>query len=506
MFMERKLIHKILILLAFIPELVYAQNFTEAMAAYNDGKFDKARSQFLALTSAEPSNDAAYYYIGLCDLRLNDAAEAEMFLKKAVELDNSNYWYKINLAELYVGTNRVDKAVAIYEELLESNPKKTDIYYSLVNLYARQNNIQKILEALDEIEAISGKSEQVTLARYDVLMGQNRHEEAFAALQSYNEDFSSATILAAMGDYEMSMDRDSSALRYYDEAMSCEAENLAAILGKAEVFRTSKRYDDYFETINLFIGSENAPAQSKVQYLTALVQRMDADFRDRNIHRVDSLIQSCVRLYPDNYDVRVFYVQFLNFLEDWPELAAQGEECYSIFPEETAFLEMKSLAYYNMKDYQNLLAESERIISIAPDDSAAVLGALTTIGDTYHLLGERKKAYAAYDKALKLNPKYVPVLNNYAYYLSEEGRKLKKAYEMSKITVEAEPDNATYLDTFGWILFLQGKAVEAKPFFKHAMLYGGKESAVILEHYAAVLRALKEDDLAKVYEGMAEKL
>ena len=83
---------------------------------------------------------------------------------------------------------------------------------------------------------------------------------------------------------------------------------------------------------------------------------------------------------------------------------------------------------------------------------------------------------------------------------------MKKAYEMSKITVEAEPDNATYLDTFGWILFLQGKAVEAKPFFKHAMLYGGKESAVILEHYAAVLRALKEDDLAKVYEGMAEKL
>jgi tetratricopeptide (TPR) repeat protein len=105
---------------------------------------------------------------------------------------------------------------------------------------------------------------------------------------------------------------------------------------------------------------------------------------------------------------------------------------------------------------------------------------------------------------LKINPDYVYALNNYAYYLSLEGKNLKKAYQMSKRTVEAEPDNATYLDTFGWILFLQGKALEAKPFFKKAMLYGGKESAVIMDHYAEVLYALKEYDLAFVYWNMAK--
>ena len=74
---------------------------------------------------------------------------------------------------------------------------------------------------------------------------------------------------------------------------------------------------------------------------------------------------------------------------------------------------------------------------------------------------------------------------------------------MSKKTIEAEPDNATYLDTFGWILYLQGKALEAKPFFKHAMLYGGKDSSVILDHYAEVLYELKEYDLAFVYWNLA---
>jgi tetratricopeptide (TPR) repeat protein len=84
-----------------------------------------------------------------------------------------------------------------------------------------------------------------------------------------------------------------------------------------------------------------------------------------------------------------------------------------------------------------------------------------------------------------------------------EGRKLKKACDMSYKTVIAEPDNATYLDTYAWILHLQGKDDAAKLFFKKAMLYGGKESAVILDHYAEVLYALKEYDVAFIYWNMA---
>jgi tetratricopeptide (TPR) repeat protein len=84
-----------------------------------------------------------------------------------------------------------------------------------------------------------------------------------------------------------------------------------------------------------------------------------------------------------------------------------------------------------------------------------------------------------------------------------EGRSLKKALAMSRKTIEAEPDNATYLDTYGWILYLLGKPEEAKSHFKHAMLYGGKESVVVLDHYAEVLFALGEYDRAMVYWNQA---
>ena len=92
-------------------------------------------------------------------------------------------------------------------------------------------------------------------------------------------------------------------------------------------------------------------------------------------------------------------------------------------------------------------------------------------------------------------------------YGAKDDEAMRKAYAMSKRTVELEPHNSTYLDTFGWILYLQGRAVEAKPFFKNAvMLYGGKKSPVILDHYAEVLFALKEYDLAFLYWNQAKAI
>ncbi|MGN1215170.1 MAG: hypothetical protein ACI4TJ_02885 [Candidatus Cryptobacteroides sp.] len=76
---------------------------------------------------------------------------------------------------------------------------------------------------------------------------------------------------------------------------------------------------------------------------------------------------------------------------------------------------------------------------------------------------------------------------------------------MSKKTIDQEPDNPTYLDTYGWILHLMGKDKEAKSYFKHAMLYGGKDSYAVLKHYSLVLEALGEQELAELYSGMAEK-
>jgi Tfp pilus assembly protein PilF len=174
--------------------------------------------------------------------------------------------------------------------------------------------------------------------------------------------------------------------------------------------------------------------------------------------------------------------------------------------QQLAFLDYANLASYNLEDWDSIIANCKMLIGSFPKDKEICLNAWSQLGDAYHSKGDTKGAYKAYDNALKINPEYAPVLNNYAWYLCLEGKNLKKAYNMSKKTIEQEPDNATYLDTFAWILHLMGRDLEAKPFFKHAMLYGGKESATILRHYATVLEVLGEADTAKIYRNQAQRL
>lgn len=510
----------------------------DAVQKYEDGDSKGAKSLLDNMLKTSPDNDAAWYYRGMCDISLQDAESAERDLKKAVSLDSTNFWYRYMLAKFYGATGRVDLTIDMYETLLQDFPKKSDLYYGLANLYMSQGQNDKALKTIDDIETQFGKSDATALTKFDILNSQGRGEEAYKSLEEYNREYSSPQVLSMLGDYQMGMYNDSSALAYYNEALALDHSFAPAMLGKAEAYRMTRDYASYFTTLDALMGDRDAAPESKSAYLKAVVTRTSPQFLNAFRSQFDSTmavvsaahpsdtsvlkvtgtyylmtnrLDDAVGAYrkvmdetPEDLESAATYAQLLLYTGDADRVVAVCDSARTKFPDTTVFLEIANAAEYGRKNYRQVIANCEKMLRVAPSDTSVCLSAWATIGDMYHLLGDQDRAYKAYDNALKINPGSVQVLNNYAYYLSESGKKLKKAYAMSRRTVEAEPDNATYLDTFGWILFLQGKALEAKPFFKHAMLYGGKESAVILEHYAAVLEALGENDLAKVYRQQAK--
>lgn len=522
---------------SFKAERALENQIIDAVSDFDAGRYAEAKERLETLVAVDPDNDAAYYYLGMTALMQNDLELAETGFETAVQLDSSNFWYRHRLAGVYAMTDRKELTVEIYNGLLKDFPKKSDLYYSLIELYLSMGRMEDALSTLDQIDTVFGRSDVSVMTRFDILRRLGRMEEAYQVLEAYNRDYSSPQVLAMLGDYRMSMYEDSTALTYYDEALDIAPDYAPALLGKAEVFRITRRYEDYFRTIDVFIKDKDIPAEDKCDYLKALVQHSDPNFLTRfqpsldsvmtsfrSVHPGDSLVTALAGIYyygtgrmdkakdcfrenveqwPESLGAAANYAEALMYMGEWEELSAYTKDAYGRFPDELAFLEMSTLADYNLKAYDDVIATCSRIISVAPDDSARVLTAYTTLGDIYYHLGEKSKAYRSYDEALKVNPEYLTVLNNYAYFLSLDGRKLKKAYSMSRITVEKEPDNATYLDTFGWILYLQGRSEEAKPYFKHAMLYGGKESAVTMDHYAEVLFDLKEYSLAFVYWNQA---
>ena len=86
-----------------------------------------------------------------------------------------------------------------------------------------------------------------------------------------------------------------------------------------------------------------------------------------------------------------------------------------------------------------------------------------------HIGAKPKVLYEAYDRVLELDPFNLMVLNNYAYLLSTHKGDLKRAERMSEITIREQPSNAVYLDTYGWILHLQGQNDLAKFYLERAL-------------------------------------
>ena len=80
-----------------------------------------------------------------------------------------------------------------------------------------------------------------------------------------------------------------------------------------------------------------------------------------------------------------------------------------------------------------------------------------------------------------------------------EGRDLDKAERMSAQTVKAEPDNATYLDTYAWIFFKQGNYSLARIYLQNALDKTKEPSAELFEHYGDILFMLGEVDEAVTY-------
>ena len=528
-------------LLFLLSSLAFAQSvenqLVDAVALYNNRAFAQSRTLLQTLSKAAPDNDAVWYYLGLDEAMLGNADTAVSHLRKAVDLDPHNYWYKRRLADLYQAAGEDEMVVQMYESILSEFPDKSEVLYDLLSLYLKQEKYEKALDALDDIEKVTGPGEQVASTRYDILRQLGRNEDAIRVLEDFNDQFTSPSILSMMGDYYLSEYKDSLALACYDESIRTQSDYVPALLGRTEVFRTTRRYPEYFAAMNEFIDNESVPVAAKGMYLGNLTRSLDPKIinlhregfdamvdRLKEKHPSDSTILATAGgyyyatgrldkgidcftrsadLFPGSLNQTVTCIQILMMAERWEEVR---DRCIAAFDrfQELGFMDYLNSANYYLKDYDAVINNCRYLIAREPKNAELVKSSWAQIGDMYHLKGDTKSAYKAYDKALKLDASYAPVLNNYAYYLSEEGKQLKKALAMSKKTVEAEPDNATYLDTYAWILHLLGKDQDAKTYFKHAMLYGGKDSAVMLDHYAEVLYALGEYDLAQVYWSQAK--
>ena len=496
----------------------YDALFLEAICQQEKGHGDAAFDLLSHCVELDSTRSEAWYYLAQYYHTLKNKDKAMDCAKKAATLSPDNSTYLETLAEIYIGQREYGPASEVLERLYEKNTDREDVLGMLVQLYEQQQKYDDAIRSLSRLEVLEGKSERLSFAKSQLYTAKGDKKAAIAEMKTladrYPNDYN-YRCLYANALYQNGQQKKAVAL--YEDILKEEPDNRnaqLAMLAYCHEQNDSAGISSYIERILL---NKNTTLQDKATLMRQVISESEQQNGDSTqvlqlFHRmldapqadadmaifcatymnlkkmpndsISPVLERALQIEPDNAAARLQLVSYAWQGDDKDRVIALCKEARQYNPDEMAFYYYQGIAYYQKDSLDNALNAFQNGISVITEESDPniVSDFYAVMGDILHQKGKEQEAYAAYDSCLVWKDDNIGCLNNYAYYLSERGAQLDKAEQMSYRTIKAEPKNATYLDTYAWILFMQKRYSEAKIYIDQTLQCDSDSSAVLLEH------------------------
>ena len=431
--------------------------------------------------------------------------------------------------------NELDKAAALLEKMVTRFPSKQDPLFSLLDIYSRQEKYNDVISTLNRLEKRLGKNEQLSMEKFRIYLQMKDDKKAFQEIESLVQEYPmDMRYQVILGDVYLQNGKKQEAYDVYQKVLAAEPDNPMAIFSMASYYKQTGQEELYQQQLDTLLLNKKVTPDTKVGVMRQMI--VENEQADKDSTQIIALFDRIMKQEQDDPQIPMLYAQYLLSKNMEAESVPVLEQVVDLDPTNKAARMMLIGAAVKKEDYKQIIKVCEPGIEATPDalefyyylavaynqaekpDSVIsickralehttadskkeiVSDFYSILGDMYHTQKQMKEAYAAYDSALVYNPSNIGALNNYAYYLSVERRDLDKAEEMSYKTVKAEPNNATYLDTYAWILFEKGNYAEARIYIDNAMKSeGGDKSDVIVEHCGDIYYMTGDVDGALTY-------
>lgn len=492
--------------------------FNEAMLQRQRGHHDATFDLLNRCLELKPDASEACFFLAQYYAEMKNTDKALELFKRASDLSPKDMTYMETLGRTYIGKGQYVEAIPVFEKMYEQDKSREDLLETIYRLYIQEKDYQKAVGVLDKIETVDGKSERISLAKSALYVQMGDHQSAVEAVKSlseehpYDMDYRTLYANTLMGNGELEEAHDvlkqilaeepdntkaQQSLRTYyihmedDEAVDslthCILMNkhtntedrvymLRQLIGENE-----RESGDSTVILNVF---NNVLSQPEPDVEVAMLKAAYMDLKKMPKDSIATALRQVLKMAPDYAPARLQLVQYAWEDNDDASIISLCQAARQYNPEEMAFYYYQGMAYYRIDDKDHALDAFKNGISVINDDSSPEI-----VSDFYAVLGDllfqkdrEQEAYAAYDSCLQWKPDNIGCMNNYAYYLSLKGKNLERAEEMSFKTIKAEPRNATYLDTYAWILFMQGRYAEARIYIDQALQNDSTLGAVVTEH------------------------
>ena len=519
----------------------YDYFFLEAMTEREKGNATAAFEMLRHCLEINPEASEAYYYLAHYYLGMKQADKALEAFRKASELEPDNVNYLETLAQMYLQSQDLKSATETFEKLSKAEPEREDVLGMLVQLYSEDEKLySKAIAILNRLEELDGMNERISYSKADLYFKMNNGKAAVAEMKKLADQYPyDLNYRNAYADMLLANDQDKKAFDIYREILKEEPGNSKVLMSLRTYFQANGNTAAADSTTIKILTASNANTDEKIYILRQEVMENENNGGDstkvlqlfeRTIAAKDSdpsigllmasymelkqmpqeeinkVLEGVLAKAPDNAAARLQLIAAAWQKKDFDRVVSLCAAARQYNPEEMAFYYYQGVALAQQDKNTEAIETFRNGVGVINDNSSPdiVSDLYAILGDLLHQNGDKQEAYAAYDSCLQWKPENYSCLNNYAYYLCEDGGDLNKAEQMSYKTIKAEAKNATFLDTYAWILFRLERFAEAKIYIEQTLQCDSDSSAVIVEH-AGDIHA-KCDNIDKAVELWQEAL
>lgn len=513
--------------------------FAEGLKQKYLGNAGDALKYLEQCTKINPKSDAAFFEMAQIALLLSDENDGKRFALKAVSLNEKNIWYLMLIANIYYQEKAIDSSIIYYEKAINYFPKNEKVKLNLADLYSEKRLYEKASKIYNYFEKKYGNNETTTILMIKNLINAGNLREAEEKVSdllvrspddvSYNEVL--AEIYRNKGEKEK-------ACFIYKKLLDKDPINSQILLSVSDFLIVEKQYDDLFPILNKIILNDSISRENKISLFVRIISdsslikiksneieltllilearnknddiilllRPELYENQNNISKAIVRLEEIINDHVENYFAWERLLILYSETRNYERLLARGKECETKFNKSFLAKILYANASIELGFFPLAEEELEKAKILAGNDTGKLVQVMSMDADLLYRMKEYNKSFEMFREALKINHEDIIVMNNYAYYLAEQGKNLKEAEKIAKIVITKEKDNTTYLDTYAWVLYKRGKFKEAERIMEIVISKGNKSDAEWYEHYGYIMKELGKCKEAVEYWKLAFKL
>lgn len=451
----------------------------KAVAAYNQARIaakagrpgealDKLDEYFQA---RESSKGVAPYELLAKVLREQKQAE-ELIprLEKLLAEQEGNVPLNFALAEEYFQKEELEKAEQRYQVVLASEPS-AEAYRRLLEIYRRTAQDEKLVQLLGEIVGKGGSLEIVEKQVEPLVKDKGRVDALLTLLR--------------------------------DKFNEAKPEHHDVLEAGALLALEANSYDTAGELFELAIKAKPA---DKAQALLRLGLEL---FLAEKFSDAARVFQRGIdeKALPESNPAFYFYLAGALAMDGkTDEALAAARTAAEKKPDDPRFESRIAWIYYHAKRYDEAVEHYRELLKKydtnydSSDVRSVVHDTRLILSNIAVLQGKLAEAEEWIEQVLDEFPDDAGALNDLGYLWADQNKRLQRAHRMIRRAVEAEPDNAAYRDSLGWVLYRLGRyeeaVVEQKKAVELSKAKDQESDGVMYDHLGDIHAALGQEDEA----------